>query len=67
VDIETDVEHGCLLTSLDLGNAATEFQVTRRTGASFMVSTPKLGTRSGVRLTAIGKGVRLASLPRQIP
>jgi hypothetical protein len=41
VDIETDVEHGCLLKSLSLGNAATEFQVTRPTGASFIVSTPK--------------------------
>jgi hypothetical protein len=41
VDIEADVEHGCLLKSLNLGNAATEFQVTRLTGASFIVSTPK--------------------------
>src|SRR5262245_710315 len=32
VDIETDVEHACLLKSLYLGNAATEFQVTRLTG-----------------------------------
>ena len=41
VDIETDVEHGRLLKSLYLGNAATGFQVTRLTGASFIVSTPK--------------------------
>jgi hypothetical protein len=41
VDIEPDVEHGCLLKSLYLGNAATEFLVTRLTGASFIVSTPK--------------------------
>src|SRR5262249_24873509 len=38
VDIEADVEHGCLLKSLYLGNAATEFQVTRLTEASFIVS-----------------------------
>ena len=41
VDIEPDVEHGCLLKSLYLGNATTGFQVTRLTGASFIVSTPK--------------------------
>jgi hypothetical protein len=41
VDIETDVEHGCLLESMDLGTAATGFQVTRPTGASFIVSAPK--------------------------
>src|SRR5262245_21818859 len=41
VDIETDVEHGCLLKSMYLGNAATVFQVTRLTGASFIASTPK--------------------------
>ena len=40
VDIEPNVEHGCLLKSIYLGNAATEFQVTRLTGASFIVSTP---------------------------
>jgi hypothetical protein len=40
VDIEPDVEHGCLLKSLYLGNAATEFQVTQLTGAFFIVSTP---------------------------
>jgi hypothetical protein len=34
VEIESDVEQGCLLKSLDLGNAATGFQVTRLTGAS---------------------------------
>src|SRR5262245_17843708 len=44
VDIEPDVEHGCLLKSMYLGNAATEFQVTRLTEASFIVSTP---TRAG--------------------
>jgi hypothetical protein len=44
VDIETDVEHGCLLKSMYLGNAATEFQVTRLTETSFIVSTP---TRAG--------------------
>jgi hypothetical protein len=32
VDIEPDVEHGCLLKSKYLGNAATVFQVTRLTG-----------------------------------
>jgi hypothetical protein len=41
VDIETDVEHGCLLKSMDLETAATAFQVTRLTEASFIVSTPK--------------------------
>jgi hypothetical protein len=40
VEIETDVEQGCLLKSMDLENAGTEFQVTRPTGASFIVSTP---------------------------
>jgi hypothetical protein len=39
------VENGCLLKSMDLGNAATGFQVTRRTGASFIVSTPKRARR----------------------
>jgi hypothetical protein len=33
----------------------------------FGPTTPKLGTRAGVRLAAIGKGVRIASLPRRIP
>ena len=32
VDIETDVEQGCLLKPMDLGTAATGFQVTRPTG-----------------------------------
>jgi hypothetical protein len=32
VDIEPDVGHGCPLKSLDLGNTATVFQVTRLTG-----------------------------------
>src|SRR5262249_759244 len=41
VEIETDVEHRCLLKSMYLGNAATGFQVTRLTGASFIASTPK--------------------------
>jgi hypothetical protein len=41
VDIETDVEQMCLLKSMYLGIAATEFHVTRLTEASFMVSTPK--------------------------
>jgi hypothetical protein len=41
VDIEPDGEQSCLLKSMDLGNAATMFQVTRLTGASFIVSTPK--------------------------
>jgi hypothetical protein len=41
VGIEPNVEHGCLLKSMHLGNAATEFQVTRLTEASFIVSTPK--------------------------
>jgi hypothetical protein len=40
VDIETDVEQGCLLKSMDFGTAATGFQVIRLTGASFIVSTP---------------------------
>jgi hypothetical protein len=40
VDIETDVEHRCLLKSMDLGTAANGFQVTRPTEASFIVSTP---------------------------
>jgi hypothetical protein len=37
----TDVEHGCLLKSMDLGTAATGSQVTRRTGATFLASTSK--------------------------
>ena len=50
VDIEPDVEQGCLLKSLELGNAANEFQVTRLTEASFIVSTPKqLGARHQLR------------------
>src|SRR5262249_47058643 len=40
VDIEPDVEHGCLLNSVYPGTAATQFHVTRLTGASFIVSTP---------------------------
>jgi hypothetical protein len=40
VDIEPDREQGCLLKSMDLGNATADFQVTRLTGASFIVSTP---------------------------
>src|SRR5262249_19805918 len=34
VEIETDGEPGCLLKSMNLGNAATGFQVTRLTEAS---------------------------------
>jgi hypothetical protein len=45
VDIETDVEFGCLLKSMELGTAATGFQVTRLTEASFIVSTPKRARR----------------------
>jgi hypothetical protein len=41
VDIETDVKHVYLLKSMYPGNAAKEFQVTRLTEASFIVSTPK--------------------------
>jgi hypothetical protein len=41
VDIETDVEDGCILKSMYLGNAATAFQVIRLTEASLIVSTPK--------------------------
>jgi hypothetical protein len=37
VDIETDVEHGCLLKSMELGSAANGFHVTRLTEASFIV------------------------------
>jgi hypothetical protein len=50
VDIDTDVEHVCLLKSIYLGNAAAEFQVSRLTGASFIVSTPThpVGVRSGL-------------------
>jgi hypothetical protein len=36
VDIETDVEQGCLLKSMGLGTAATGFQVSQLTGASFI-------------------------------
>jgi hypothetical protein len=36
VDIETDVEQGRLLKSMDFGTAATGFQVIRLTGASFI-------------------------------
>jgi hypothetical protein len=39
VDIETEVEHGCLLKSMELGTAATGFRVIRLTEASFIVST----------------------------
>ena len=35
--------------------------------ARFGPTTPKLGTRAGVRLAAIGKGDRIASLPGRIP
>jgi hypothetical protein len=45
VDIETDVEHGRLLKSLYLGNAATGLQVTRLTEASFIASTPTRARR----------------------
>ena len=41
VDIEPDVEHGCLLKSMYLGTAATRLHVTRLTEASFLVSTPR--------------------------
>jgi hypothetical protein len=37
----TDVEHGCLLKSMELETAVTGFHVTRLTQASFIVSTPK--------------------------
>jgi hypothetical protein len=49
VDIETDVEHGCLLKSMYLGTAATEFHVSRLTEASFIVPTPKQFLRSTSR------------------
>jgi hypothetical protein len=45
VDIETGVEQGCLLKSMELGTAATRFHVTRLTEASFIVSTPKHARR----------------------
>jgi hypothetical protein len=45
VDIETDVEQGCLLKSKCLGTAATMFQVTRLTEASYIVSTPTRAAR----------------------
>jgi hypothetical protein len=38
VDSEPDVEHGCLLKSMFLGNGATEFQDYRLTGACFIAS-----------------------------
>src|SRR5262249_11523467 len=44
VDIEPDVEHGCLLKSMDLGNAATEFQVSRLTGAPFIANLCRFAT-----------------------
>jgi hypothetical protein len=44
VDIETDGEHGCLRKSMDLGTAATKFQVTRRTGASFIAEECRFAT-----------------------
>src|SRR5262245_40358646 len=44
VDVETDVEHGCLLKSLDLGTAPTGFQVTRLTGASFIANGCRFAT-----------------------
>jgi hypothetical protein len=40
VDVEPDVEPGSLLKSMYLRNAAPEFQVTRLTETSFIVSTP---------------------------
>src|SRR6516164_5044980 len=45
VDIETEVEHGCLLKSLYPGNATTDFQVTRLTEAAFIASTPTRARR----------------------
>jgi hypothetical protein len=60
VEIETDVEQGCLLKSMDLGNAATEFQVTRLTGAFFIASTPTRAWDSrgseGLRAVSSGRG-----------
>src|SRR5262245_43770613 len=44
VEIEPDREHGCLRKSLDLGNATTDFQVTRLTGASFIASSCRFAT-----------------------
>jgi serine/threonine protein kinase/tetratricopeptide (TPR) repeat protein len=41
VDIEPDLEHGCLLKSLNLGDAGSAFQATRLPGAFFIVSTPR--------------------------
>jgi hypothetical protein len=46
VDIETDVKHGCLLKSMELGTADTGFHVIRLTEASLIVSTPKRATSS---------------------
>jgi hypothetical protein len=45
VDLELDVEHGCLLKSLYPANAAPDFQVTRLAGTSFIVSTPTRARR----------------------
>jgi hypothetical protein len=39
VDLETDVEQGCLLKSMELGTAATGLHGTRLTEASFIVAT----------------------------
>jgi hypothetical protein len=46
VDVETDVEHGCLLKSMVFGTVTTGFHVTRLTEASFIVSTQKHSTPS---------------------
>jgi hypothetical protein len=46
VDIETELEHACLLRSVYLGTAAAGFHVRRLTEASFKVSAPtQIGPR----------------------
>jgi hypothetical protein len=45
VDIETDVKHGCLRKSMELGTAATGYHVIGLTEASFIVSTPTRARR----------------------
>jgi hypothetical protein len=62
VEIETDVRQGRLLKSLYLGTAATGSQVTRLTGAFFIVSTPK-----PVRVEATGGTHLVADVLRRRP
>jgi hypothetical protein len=48
VEIDPDVKHGWVMTSMYLANATSEFQVTRLTEASFIVSKPNVSMRTGL-------------------